>query len=224
VLIATGARWRTDRFDGTRYVSVTKGNGAQVLTPDDIMDGKMPGGPTLVYDEDGYYLGGVIAEKIRAMGQEVTYVTPADTVSQWAENTSERWRVRSHLMKLGVSIELSKSLLGFDGEIARLSCEYSGDISTLAVSSVVMVTQRATNDALYHALIKDAASGPSALPFSLTRIGDCDAPAIIAAAIYAGHKYARELDAPVDPDDPLRHDRTDVGETPEGAYLRQATP
>ena len=32
-------------------------------------------------------------------------------------------------------------------------------------------------------------------PFrSLQRIGDCDAPAIIASAVYAGHRYARELD------------------------------
>ena len=34
------------------------------------------------------------------------------------------------------------------------------------------------------------------MPRSLRRIGDCDAPAIIAAAVYAGHRYARELDSP----------------------------
>ena len=34
------------------------------------------------------------------------------------------------------------------------------------------------------------------MPFTLTRIGDCEAPAIIAAATYAGHRYARELDMP----------------------------
>jgi dimethylamine/trimethylamine dehydrogenase len=31
---------------------------------------------------------------------------------------------------------------------------------------------------------------------SVTRIGDCLAPATIAAAVYAGHRYARELDRP----------------------------
>ncbi len=39
---------------------------------------------------------------------------------------------------------------------------------------------------------------------SLRRIGDCDAPAIIAAAVYSGHRYARELNAKPDPDIPLR--------------------
>jgi dimethylamine/trimethylamine dehydrogenase len=49
------------------------------------------------------------------------------------------------------------------------------------------------------------------LPFTLTRIGDCEAPAIIAAATYAGHRYAQNLDGVVDIDLPLRHDKVDVG-------------
>ncbi|MGY9013023.1 MAG: FAD-dependent oxidoreductase, partial [Rhodobacterales bacterium] len=107
VVIATGASWRKDRFDGERYVPVIlEGSDIVILTPDDIMNGKMPNGPTLVYDEDGYYLGGVLAEKIKTAGHDVTYVTSADVVSKWAENTSERWKIRSHLMKLGIAIEL----------------------------------------------------------------------------------------------------------------------
>ena len=224
VVIATGARWRQERFDGNRYVSVTEGTTPRILTPDDIMDGTLPDGPALVYDEDGYYMGGVIAEAIRAAGHEVTYVTPDDAVSQWAENTSERWRIRTHLMRLGIGIEVSKALQGFDGETARLTCQYSAAESTVSVAFVVMVTQRKPDDALYHALLAGADGEPDALPFTLTRIGDCDAPAIIAAAVYAGHRYARELDAPVDADMPLRHDRVDVGETPEGAHLMQVAP
>ena len=223
VVIATGAYWRKDRFDGERYVPVIlEGSDIVILTPDDIMNGKMPNGPTLVYDEDGYYLGGVLAEKIKTAGHDVTYVTSADVVSKWAENTSERWKIRSHLMKLGITIELSKSLQNFDGTTAILACEYSGAQSELKAQTLVMVTQRKTNDALYHAVINGAPGDPASLPFTVSRIGDCDAPAIIAAAIYAGHRYARELDAPVDPDAPLLHDRIDVGETPDGAYLSRA--
>ena len=215
VVLATGATWRRDRFDGDCYVAVdTKGTSPQILTPDDIMAGQMPKGPTLVYDEDGYYMASVIAEKLRAVGLEVTYVTPSDVVSQWAENTSERWRVRSHLMKLGVQIMTSQALHSFDGTTAQLACSYSDARTEMSASAVVMVTQRQPNDDLYRALCGEGRS----LPFTLTKIGDCDAPAIIAAATYAGHRYARELDAPVDPDLPLRHDRIDVGETPEGAY------
>jgi dimethylamine/trimethylamine dehydrogenase len=42
------------------------------------------------------------------------------------------------------------------------------------------------------ALMADGAPGPK----TLTRIGDCLAPGIIAAAVYAGHRYARELGEP----------------------------
>lgn len=221
VVIATGASWRPEKFDGNCHVPLGSET-AEILTPDDIMDGKMPAGPTLVYDEDGYYMAGVIAEKIRKAGNEVTYATPADVVSQWAENTSERWRVRSHLMQLGVDIELAHSLARFDGTSATLVCEYSDAVKHLSAASVVVVTQRKPRDELYNEILEKAGCNPDALPFSLSRIGDCDAPAIIASAVYAGHKYARELDNPVDTDMPMKHDRVDVGETPEGAHLMSA--
>jgi dimethylamine/trimethylamine dehydrogenase len=210
VAIATGARWRTEMFNEEIYVPIADGDAAtRVLTPDDIMEGRMPDGPTLVFDGDGYYMGGVIAERIRAAGLDVTYCTPSDSVSHWAGNTSERWRIRTHMMGLGIKIETAHGLDRFDGEQAVLECAYSGAQKTLSVSNVVMVTARKPNDTLFHDL--KAAAGPDGLPFTLTRIGDCEAPAIIAAAVYAGHRYAQELDCEIDVDMPLRHDRVDVG-------------
>jgi dimethylamine/trimethylamine dehydrogenase len=38
-------------------------------------------------------------------------------------------------------------------------------------------------------------------------VGDCDAPAIIAAAVYAGHRYARELGTDLTQDVAIRQDR-----------------
>lgn len=217
VVLATGAAWRSDRFDGNGYVDIAApGTDPQILNADDIMDATLPTGPVLVYDEDGYYLAGVIAEKLRHAGLAVTYVTPSDVVSQWAENTSERWRVRAHLMNLGVDIVLSQALTRFDGSSATLECQYTGAPSTLAAASVVMVTQRRTNDTLYHDILDRVQGDADALPFTLQRIGDCDAPAIIAAAVYAGHRYGRMLDTA---DTPSRQDRIDVGDTPEGAHL-----
>ncbi|WIY24452.1 oxidoreductase [Parasedimentitalea psychrophila] len=212
VALATGASWRQERFDGETYVSVAApGTSPEILTPDDIMGGAMPSGPVLVYDEDSYYLGGVIAEHLKLAGHKVALATPADTISDWAGKTSERWRVRTHLMKLGVETIVSHSLASFDGKKATLRCAYSGVKKPIAVASVVMVTQRRPNDALYHELLASVDGQIEKLPFTLKRIGDCEAPAIIAAATYAGHKYARELDASVDRDQPLRHDRIDVG-------------
>ncbi|MFK7836511.1 MAG: FAD-dependent oxidoreductase [Sulfitobacter sp.] len=222
VALATGATWRKDRFDGETYVSVVAdGCNPEILTPDDIMDGTLPSGPTLVYDEDGYYMGGVIAEKIKAAGIDVTLCTPDEVVSEWAGKTSERWRIRTHLMKLGIGIELAQALTSFDGEVATLTCQFSGVKKQLPFASVIMVTQRAPNDALYHELIAMAGGEQDTLPFTLTRIGDCEAPAIVAAATYAGHRYARQLEENVDIDQPLIHDRVDVGATAVGSVQKE---
>ncbi len=206
VVIATGARWRRDLFDGEAYGPLAGGAEAQVFTPDDVMAGKMPEGPVLVYDSDGYYMGGVMAERLRAEGREVVLATPSDSVSVWAGNTSERWRIRTQLQALGVRIEVARSVVQFDGAVARLACAYGGEDLELAARSVVVVSARAPVEDLYQDL-KTMAD----LPFDLRRIGDCEAPGIIAAAVYAGHRYARELGEAVDHDLPLRHDRIDVG-------------
>ncbi len=208
VAIATGARWRPELFDEEVYRPIaTDDAAARVFTPDDIMDGKLPDGPTLVFDGDGYYMGGVIAERIKAAGLDVTYVTPSDSVSRWAGNTSERWRIRTHMLSLGIEIETAQSLSRFDGSEAVLECVYSGAERSIPVHNVVMVTARKPNDTLY----RDLKAAGDNLPFTLTRIGDCEAPAIIAAAVYAGHRYAQELEREVDIDVPLRHDKIDVG-------------
>ena len=209
VVIATGANWRPDRFDGYTYVPVS--STTKIFTPDDIMDGNIPTGPTLVFDTDGYYMASIMTEKLVAEGNKVIFCTPSDTVSEWAHHTDERWRIRTRLMELGVRIIPSHSLVSFDGDEATLNCEYTATSKTVPVKSVVMVTQRKPNDNLYHAILADKGGDIEQLPFSLTRIGDCEAPSIIAAAVYSGHRYARELDEDVDIDMPLKHDRVDVG-------------
>ena len=173
------------------------------------MDGRLPSGPTVVFDGDGYYMGGVIAERIRA-GQPVTLVTPLDSVSEWAGKTGERWRIRTHLMPLWVEIvtaHRSRPSMAARPPWTASTPAASG----LPASSLVIVGQRVPEDALYHGLLATEQGAAGTLPFTLARIGDCEAPAIIAAAVYAGHRYARELDDPVDFDLPMKHDRVDVG-------------
>jgi dimethylamine/trimethylamine dehydrogenase len=221
VVIATGARWRRDLYDGKRFEPVAA-DAAAVLTPDDIMDGRLPDGPAVVYDADGYYMGGVIAEKLRAAGLPVTLVTPDSQVSRWAENTGEGWRVAGRLMGLGVELLTAHELSWFEDDEVTLACAHSGRERTLGAGGLVLVGQRAPVDDLYAALRYGPDGGHAALPFSLARIGDCEAPAIIAAATYAGHRYARELDAAVDIDMPMPHDKVDVGLAPPSTWARRA--
>ena len=210
VVIATGARWRRDIFTGKRFEPIADED-MPVFTPDDIMDGHLPEGPVVVYDTDGYYMGGVIAERLRSAGLAVTVVTPDHQVSSWADHTGEGWRVPGHLMSQGIELVTAQGLSWFDGEEVTLACVHSNRKMTLPAHGLVVVGQRAPVDDLYTALRYDAAGNHTDLPFTLARIGDCEAPAIIAAATYAGHRYAQELDASVDIDLPMPHDKVDVG-------------
>ena len=73
--------------------------------------------------------------------------------------------------------------------------------------ALVFVTARTPNDQLYQELANRISANTKGAPNSIRRIGDCEAPAIIAAAVYSGHRYARELDCEIDRDNPLKHDR-----------------
>ncbi len=208
VVIATGAHWRSDGFGSANPRGIhTMGPAEKIFTPDDIMAGRVPAGPTVVFDDDHYYMGTVMAEAVREAGVPVTLVTPDDSVSAWGEYTMDRWRAREKLSGLGVDVITSHNLQSFDGSRVTIGCEYSGRETTIDAEAVVLVTARKPNDTLYHDLAKMITDGIEWAPKSLKRIGDCEAPAIIAAAVYSGHKYARELDAVIDPDNPLKHDR-----------------
>ena len=210
VAIATGARGRTDLAQDKVYVSVAD-PGTCIFTPHDIMDGNLPQGRTVVFDGDDYHMGGIVAERIIASGQPVTYVTPHDSVSYWAQMTSECWRIRTHLMTLGIDIITAHGIAHFDSKEATLTCQYSGRAMVLPAQSLVVVGQRRPIDGVHQSLMASPHGVSGTLPFGLTRIGDCEAPAIIAAAVAAGHGYAREMDDPVDIDMPIKHERVDVG-------------
>jgi dimethylamine/trimethylamine dehydrogenase len=60
-----------------------------------------------------------------------------------------------------------------------------------------MISSRLPDTALYDALI-------AADIGSVTRIGDCLNPGLIAAAVHSGHRYARELNAAPAADLPFR--------------------
>lgn len=70
-----------------------------------------------------------------------------------------------------------------------------------------MVTVRQPNDELFRNLSERLEAGVEGAPKTLRRIGDCEAPAIIAAAVYSGHRYAGELDCPESNRPPVPHYR-----------------
>ncbi len=208
IAVATGARWSSELFTGGRFEQINPGgSGVALFTPEDIMAGRLPEGPVVLYDDDNYYMGSVIAEKLRSEGLAVTMVTSADVVAQWSGNTGERGRVQRRLMELDIGLVTAHGFEGLVDGQARFSCSYSGKEQAFDARALVVVSCRRPADQLYRDLMSKSGEGPTDAPRSIERIGDCNAPAIIAGAVYSGHKYAQELDAKSDAETATRFDR-----------------
>ena len=218
VILATGATWRRDGVGRAHHRPIPGFGGANVFTPDDIMAGRLPAGPVVIYDDDYYYLGGVIAEKLRRAGREVAIVTPADVVSPWTENMLEMQRIQKRLIEIGVTMLVKKAMAAFRGDHVELACIYGGPMTAHPCTSVVTLSGRLPNEQLYLDLRSDEAALAASGITSLRVIGDAYAPSTIAAAVYEGHRAARELDAPADDlahaEVPFRRELPLVGATP----------
>ncbi|MGB1237922.1 MAG: FAD-dependent oxidoreductase [Pseudomonadales bacterium] len=194
VFLATGARWRRDGIGRSHHRAIPGSDGANVFTPDDIMARAEIQGPVVIFDDDHYYMGGVIAEKLATEGHQVTLVTPAALASIWTEKTMEQHRIQAKLMGLGVELITQHCLDEIAEGNVTLSCVVTGNTRQLECGASVIVTSREANDQLYRELSQKPQALEEAGILSLAQGGDGEAPSTIAAAVYAGHRYARELE------------------------------
>jgi dimethylamine/trimethylamine dehydrogenase len=196
VVLATGARWRRDGVGRANPSPIPGFEDATnvVLTPDDVLAGATGPDPILVFDDDHYYLGAVLAEKLHAAGHEVVLVTPADRVSAWTVNTLEQYAIQKRLLELGIGVTLGRNLRAFDRRRAVLACVYTSRETSVEAGSIVAVTSRLPDDQLHAQLARLPDRVAAAGIESITPIGDCLAPGTIAAAVYGGHRHAREFD------------------------------
>ncbi len=202
VAIATGARWRRDGVARQHVVPMPIAEGMAVFTPDDLMEGRYPEGRVVIFDDDHYYMGGVLAELLVQQGAKVTLVTPAAYVSEWTQNTLEQEVIHRRLAELGVEIVLNRGVDALlDGGLVT-SCAYTGRKQEIEADAVVLVTCREPVDGLWQELKDRQADWTQHGITSIKVIGDAESPGPIAWATYAGHRFARELDEP-DPGDAL---------------------
>src|SRR4030095_419195 len=131
----------------------------------------------------------------------------AAEVSTWTRMTDEQPKVQAQLIRLGVEILPSHDLAGGEGGVVALGHIYNRSRRPRPCDTLLLVTARLPNDALYRALQSDPAALAAAGIKSVTRIGDCLAPGAIVHAVYGGHRFARLLDEPAPGDVPFRRER-----------------
>ena len=81
-----------------------------IFTPDDLMAGQRPSGHVVIYDDDHYYMGSVLAELLVAAGNRVTFVTPANKAAEWSFNTLEQGTIQARLLNLGVDVRVTRAV------------------------------------------------------------------------------------------------------------------
>jgi dimethylamine/trimethylamine dehydrogenase len=200
VVVATGAHWSPDGFNG-----VTKGPipGADaslphMLTPEQIMlAGKpVPGRRVVVLDIESYHLGASLALRLAGEGHEVAIATPSESIATWCSWTLEGPRLRAQLHDAGVEMRVDVTPEAIVPGAVRFRSAHGGDAFEVAADSVVLVTQRLSNEALYLELASDPHALAAAGIQAVYRTGDCVAPRWLVDTVFDGHRLAREIDSP----------------------------
>jgi dimethylamine/trimethylamine dehydrogenase len=199
-VIATGARWRGDGRGRQHPFGLAIDPAAAVLTPDDILDGARPAGRVAIYDDDHYVMGSALAELLAAGGAAVTLITPAPLVAAWTVHTLEQAATERRLVARGVAIRTRAAVVRVAAGGLLLADLLTGRPAEVPCDTVVLVTSRAPQDGLVHELAARRDDWAAHGLRAVTAIGDALAPATIAAAVHAGHRFARDFDRPADPD------------------------
>ena len=198
VVLATGCHWRRDGY-GRSHGSAIAGflDNPRVFTPDDLMDGRLPEGRVVVLDDDGFYLASVVAELLHKNGCEVTWLTADDQLAPWSMHTLDYRHIRKRIAGLGIETVVSQAVVGYADTQLTLENTWSHARIERECDAVVAITARLPNDALHESLLQREPEWSDAGIRTVRCIGDAEAPGLIAHAVYAGHRYARELEEPM---------------------------
>ena len=85
------------------------------------MAGATPSGPVVVYDDDNFYMGGVIAEAIKTAGHDTTLVTTDGLVSSMAHGTLDQDRIQARVLELDINVVTSHMVQSVANGVAALA-------------------------------------------------------------------------------------------------------
>ena len=194
IFLATGSSWRKDGIGRSRRNRIQGLETINVYSPEEAVENyKDFNGPLVIYDDEQGYLAGVVADHLNDKNIEVIFVTPASVVSPWTDSTLEQKRVQGALINSGVKIICNQSISKIENDKAFLECTYTGTITKIPCESIVMVTERISDNELYDSLTQRKLEEKK--QYNIKLIGDAEAPGLIADAVYLGHLAAQNFEA-----------------------------
>jgi dimethylamine/trimethylamine dehydrogenase len=196
VVVATGSHWLGAESDlhGLALAEWAAG-GLTVLTPEDVMAGGRRGpGPVVVWDGESGGVACGVAHLLAAEGATVTMTTRFGQVAPSLDATFEGATARAALHELGVAMRTGVTPIGWDDGVLRLRGPWDDEV-VIEARTLVVATQRRSDDSLYRALRSDPTALRAAGVPTVVRIGDCVNPRSLVYVVADGHRMGRELDA-----------------------------
>ena len=199
VIVATGCHFATDGLNPATHAPI---EGADTsldwqLTPDEVVsESKRVGKRVLVLENEGYFMGASVAQKLAGEGHQVHLLTQLGVIAKYMEYTLEAPMLHRDLHRLGVDIHTDTMLEKIEpGACHAYNIWNEAHKEVFEVDTVVLCTQRISNDELYRELKADKARLESEGIEQLFLIGDASAPRMIVDSIFDGHRLAREIDS-----------------------------
>ena len=230
VVLATGSHWAEDGYSSAdnSAISNVDASDAQFVTPEQVMAGKAVGDRVIVLDADGYYTGVSLAEMLVDQGKDVTVVTQHGSVGPLTETTQEAANLHRMMHEKGIKVltdhwvqevevgnEVKMKVYNLyrdgsqrttDPVAGELPRKEGTEYTELESDTVVLVTGRQANSALYKDLRARKDEWETNGIQAIYQAGDCYAPRLIADAVFDGHRIAREFESK-NPQRPLRYIR-----------------
>ena len=222
VVIATGSHWSENGVGAETHAPIPGAEASlpHCLTPEQVMAGKPAGRRVVVVDGDSHFTAVAMAELLADQGKAVTIVTDAAEVAEYTVYTMELGNVKRmmHEKKIAQLVHHWPDRIG-PGKVSlyylyrdsaelldlgngRFGRRMGRETLDLDCDSVVLVTSRVPNGALYKDLKARKSEWAKNGVQAVYRVGDCKAPQQLMNAIFDAHRLAREFDSP-HPERPL---------------------
>ena len=161
VIVATGCHFATDGLNAATHEPI-EGADASLdwqLTPDEVVAGvKQIGKRVLVLENEGYFMGASVAQKLAGEGHEVQLVTQAGDIAGYMDYTLEAPMLHRDLHRLGVEIHTYTMLEKIEPGVCHAYNVWDpAHKEQFEVDTVVLCTARISDDELYRELKSDQA-------------------------------------------------------------------
>ena len=151
-----------------------------MFAPDDIVSGALSSGLVIIYYDDHYFMGGVLAKLLMSERCQVTFVTPLAYLLDWTVNTFQQYVEHRRMAELCMKNVFNRGVMAIAKDHVTSNLVFTDRTEQFECDTVLMVAFKTENNGLYLDLKAQEAEWTGAGIKSIKVIGDANAPGPIA--------------------------------------------